>query len=825
MLISIVYSKTKYMQTNLKYLSLFVSLLLVFSFGATAQTPKINGIASYKAEMVPQGYAKRFEASGCPLTGDSLYVWEYRGGTSGTFDLVSSWNSAYKNGSGLADDGNKVLAETVQLGNDGRTGVMQYRVSCTNSPGVLKPANTKAVIELRVVPSNFTPTMYISEIKCGAIGTNAGGYLRINSGGECTDGYYWVDANNRPFTEDGDAILEGNFANGRISLSCVYNNVADTDGSQGGQTSFHNAIGAKRWLDVKKYYAPPVPSTTNLLMVFKNPEYQAKITNGNSKVDVCPSDEVFVSALRISENISAYSGFYDFNFAYRTPESQGVFLTLPDGTNGATQARANVSGVYGIRIEDRQMFNGRPACLAQPFFVDNARINGTPGLEVKVQTVVKPSITSVTNFNVCPDGSTSLVAAGATNPKSYTWTFNDVQIADNSSDNLSINSTGNAKVFYVSNLTNSLGSNCSSASSDVVAIAAFPRPSKPTVSSSGRTSYCEYLSISDRLTAVSDQAVAWAWSTGGTTKEVTANAFGSYTVQITDANGCTASSDPFSITKIARPAAPSVAMAAGSLDLNCVLGANGSPTAIGLVVSNPEDAKFSYQWFTTNSETALGSGSALNGVTGNATGSVTYYAIRTDKTTNCFSDREASKVTGKRLIFQANPVDNAAKVSKEAYAMKVNFASSLGGATAGAHEWKYGNTTLPETGEKANAFNANGGNGDYTVRRNYTYSIEGRSLVCWSNSVKYTYVADPDFAGVIVYPNPTNAEVKVSVLDQATWANANVLIYDMAGRLLYSGTLSGSAIQTNNLGNGVYVLNIRSNNGEKTFQTKLVVNK
>jgi len=62
-------------------------------------------------------------------------------------------------------------------------------------------------------------------------------------------------------------------------------------------------------------------------------------------------------------------------------------------------------------------------------------------------------------------------------------------------------------------------------------------------------------------------------------------------------------------------------------------------------------------------------------------------------------------------------------------------------------------------------------------------------------------------------------------LDQATWANANVLIYDMAGRLLYSGTLSGSAIQTNNLGNGVYVLNIRSNNGEKTFQTKLVVNK
>lgn len=816
------------MQLNLsKFQSLLWCLLLTIGT-LHAQTPKIDGVAGVKQAMVPAGYAKKFVASGCAVT--DFYVWEYRNiTTGGSFALVPNWNNFYGVGSGSVADGNKVEVQTVDLGDPGERSEREYRVSCSSVQGTLVPANTKASIVLNVRPTNFVPQARTVSPTCGNITGNFTGSLGIVTNGECLEGFRWEYPDGSTFDEDADVGLSGNYPVGNYRVACIFPNVADTgtDGRQEGTSSIHTFTGAKASVEVKRYYNPPVISTSNLLMQFANVEYQDKIVNGNSKVDICSDNQLYVTSLNLANTRNSLGTYYDFQFVYRNQETWGRFLPVPNVVNtNVNQVLATISGVYGLKITDKQILNGRPACLAEgSVIVDNAAINFTPGLEVNIQNLAKPTITSVTNFNVCPNGTTPLVADGATNPKTFNWTYNNALVTDNSTNTLTIGATGTAQVYYTSNLSNSLGVNCVSPVSEITTIAAFTAPEKPSITSSGKSSYCEYLSISDRLTAVSNQAVAWAWSTGGTTKEVTANAFGSYTVQITDANGCTASSDPFSITKIARPAAPSVAMAAGSLDLNCVLGANGSPTAVGLVVSNPEDAKFSYQWFTTNSETALGSGSALNGVTGNATGSVTYYAIRTDKTTNCFSDREASKVTGKRLIFQANPVDNAAKVSKEAYAMKVNFASSLGGATAGAHEWKYGNTTLPETGEKANAFNANGGNGDYTVRRNYTYSIEGRSLVCWSNSVKYTYVADPDFAGVIVYPNPTNAEVKVSVLDQATWANANVLIYDMAGRLLYSGTLSGSAIQTNNLGNGVYVLNIRSNNGEKTFQTKLVVNK
>jgi hypothetical protein len=83
---------------------------------------------------------------------------------------------------------------------------------------------------------------------------------------------------------------------------------------------------------------------------------------------------------------------------------------------------------------------------------------------------------------------------------------------------------------------------------------------------------------------------------------------------------------------------------------------------------------------------------------------------------------------------------------------------------------------------------------------------------------------------VAIYPNPTSGKVNIDLLDE--WKNASVTVYDMVGRPVYTGTLNsinatGKPIEfdLSSLGSGIYILNIQSSNGSKSYQGKILVNK
>jgi Tol biopolymer transport system component len=91
----------------------------------------------------------------------------------------------------------------------------------------------------------------------------------------------------------------------------------------------------------------------------------------------------------------------------------------------------------------------------------------------------------------------------------------------------------------------------------------------PTVSPSGPTTFCQGGSV--QLTASS--GTAYRWSMNQTTQSVLVMASGTYTVDVTDANGCTATSAPITVTVNPTPSAtitpsgPTTFCAGGSVTL------------------------------------------------------------------------------------------------------------------------------------------------------------------------------------------------------------------------------------------------------------------
>ncbi|MEQ8908696.1 MAG: CUB domain-containing protein [Vicingaceae bacterium] len=77
-------------------------------------------------------------------------------------------------------------------------------------------------------------------------------------------------------------------------------------------------------------------------------------------------------------------------------------------------------------------------------------------------------------------------------------------------------------------------------------------PSPPNISLSGDTALCE----GDSIVLTSSYAQHNLWSTGDSSRQITVQQNGSYSVQYTDTNGCSSLSDSIQISRLQAPAAP-----------------------------------------------------------------------------------------------------------------------------------------------------------------------------------------------------------------------------------------------------------------------------
>ncbi|MEA2238471.1 MAG: hypothetical protein QOC81_3195, partial [Thermoanaerobaculia bacterium] len=201
-----------------------------------------------------------------------------------------------------------------------------------------------------------------------------------------------------------------------------------------------------------------------------------------------------------------------------------VTLTASSGTSylwstGATTQSITVSssGTYSVAITNANGCSTTSAPAA-------VTVNANPAA----------SITAGGPTTFCAGGSVTLTASSGT---SYLWSTGAT------TQSITASATGN----YSVTVTNANG--CSATSSPtVVTVNANPAAS---ITAGGPTTFCAGGSVT--LTASS--GTSYLWSTGATTQAITASATGNYSVTVTNANGCSATSSPAAVTANANPTA------------------------------------------------------------------------------------------------------------------------------------------------------------------------------------------------------------------------------------------------------------------------------
>ncbi|MBK6400017.1 MAG: T9SS type A sorting domain-containing protein [Bacteroidetes bacterium] len=197
-----------------------------------------------------------------------------------------------------------------------------------------------------------------------------------------------------------------------------------------------------------------------------------------------------------------------------------------------------------------------------------------------------PTISAGTSTTFCQGGSVTLTSTPAT---SYLWSTGSTL------QSISVNSSGTYSVI----ITNANG--CTSSSAGTI-VTVNPLPATPVISAGGPTTFCQGGSV----TLTSTSGTTYLWNTGATTQAISAIASGSYTVRVTNANGCSATSS--STTVIMNPL-PAVSLA----PFSSVCNTNG---AFALTGGSPAGGSYS--------GTGVSGGMFDPGVSGVGTFEITY---------------------------------------------------------------------------------------------------------------------------------------------------------------------------------------------------------
>ena len=142
-------------------------------------------------------------------------------------------------------------------------------------------------------------------------------------------------------------------------------------------------------------------------------------------------------------------------------------------------------------------------------------------IAVTVNALPVAAITANSSTTFCAGGSVTLVASTGA---SYLWSNGQY------TQSITVSTAGT----YTVTVTNAAGCSATSAGT-VVTVNALPTP---TITASGATTFCQGANV----TLTASAAASYLWSSGETTQSIIANVDGPYSVTVTNAAGCTATS-------------------------------------------------------------------------------------------------------------------------------------------------------------------------------------------------------------------------------------------------------------------------------------------
>jgi len=398
----------------------------------------------------------------------------------------------------------------------------------------------------------------------------------------------------------------------------------------------------------------------------------------------------------------------------------------------------------------------------------------------KFYNLAAPNAT--TSYTYCQGATaTALTATAGTGNSLYWYTQATGGTAATSAPIPSTSAAGTF-TYYVSQY-NTVGDE---STRKAITVTVNASPAAPTVTPNGPTTFCTGGSVD----LVSSQATGITWSTNATTSTITVSSSGSYSVTYTDANSCSATSAPVTVNVSNAPI----------------------PT-----ISAPDTEGCSGETITLTSSTAdtyLWS----NGATTQAI-QVTQGGVFTVTTTNadeCAGVGTSQPVT---IIYGTTPTANGSFTTS---GNVVTFTNTSSNATQ--YSWDFGDATNSSAANPTHAYAANGSYNVTLTAINGNCSDETTLTVVISVSLEEL----SGLSSVNLYPNPAVAET-VLAFDSNVDQEATLIVTNQLGQHVIEKTLelvngtNVSHINTSELANGLYFVNLNTENGAIT--RKLVIKK
>lgn len=241
-----------------------------------------------------------------------------------------------------------------------------------------------------------------------------------------------------------------------------------------------------------------------LVVIQQSGEYTVSVTDGNGCTSTSAPVTVQVNPLPATPTITSLrpTTFCDRDYTVLQASSSNSY----QWSNGSGQREVEVrtSGEYSLTTIDG---NGCRSPVSQV-----VRVTANP-------LPPTPTITASGPLTFC---ASEKITLKSTEAKGYVWN------SGSTSQEVTTNLTG----IYQVRTKNEFG--CLSDVSNTASVDALPLPPAPTVTATGRTTFCQGEQV--LLTANSDGTLAW--NTGATGKTITATESGNYSAQIQGINGC-----------------------------------------------------------------------------------------------------------------------------------------------------------------------------------------------------------------------------------------------------------------------------------------------
>jgi hypothetical protein len=253
--------------------------------------------------------------------------------------------------------------------------------------------------------------------------------------------------------------------------------------------------------------------------------YSAKIKDTAGRI-------FFLSDIVISEQIQPSTPTIILENGDKICQGSSVALTASTGDNirwstGQTQQRITTSTPNTFSVTATSVYGCE--ATSSPVTVG---VFSTP-------SPPKPTVTVL--------GATTFCAGGAVTLKSDA-TQRSIWSSGQEGTSIDVGLTGDYRVVSIDE------NGCRSPESDPVTINVNPLPSRPSISASGNTTFC----ADQTITLTSSYEEGNRWNNNKSDRSISVSSSGEYSVSVTDANGCVATSDAIRIQVNPLPAVPKV---------------------------------------------------------------------------------------------------------------------------------------------------------------------------------------------------------------------------------------------------------------------------